>query len=290
MELIKSKRFEVWGWQAFVNFTLGGMATGFYILIIAIEFICSDTLVLLHSNTLKLLPPILVALGFLAVATEAGQPGRGLYLIRNLRSSWMSRETLSGALFISAAAADCIFPHIGLRILAIAAACGFLLSQGFIMYRACATPAWNVPIIPVYFITSGFSMGFGLWLLLGGFANIPVPFISVTMGLIIVILTLSSWVFYLRLSAITSLHESSKLARHSNSLIYAAGIGNVFAVLLLLALLVTGFFEYGVQYQRMMAILAATAILATGARQKAKIILRFNYIRPIEIGQSKCGT
>jgi DMSO reductase anchor subunit len=172
MELIKHRRFEVWGWQAFVNFTLGGMATGFYILIIAIDFILGDTPALLHSNTLKLIPPILVALGFLAVATEAGQPARGLYLIRNLRSSWMSRETVAGALFISATAADCFLPHIGLRILAIAAASGFLLSQGFIVYRACALPAWNVPIIPVYFISSSFSMGFGLWLLLGGFGKI----------------------------------------------------------------------------------------------------------------------
>lgn len=289
MELIKSKRFEVWGWQAFLNFTLGGMATGFYILVIVYDFIYRDTIKLLHPNTLKLIPPILVVLGFIAVATEAGKPARGLYLINNLRMSWMSRETAAGVLFISAAVADCIFPHVGLRILAVAAASGFLLSQGFIIYYACATPAWNVSAIPVYFIISGFSMGFGLWLLLSGFGKIPVPSILITIGLVIVILTLSSWVFYLRLPVITDLRQSSKLSHHSNSLIYKAGIGYVFAVLLLLSFLATDFLEYGVQYQRLMSIFAAAAILLTGARQKAKILLQFNYIRSIEIGQSKCS-
>ena len=290
MVLIKYKKFKVWGWQAFVNFTVGGMAAGFYILVVAIDLIYGGIPTLLHSSVIKLISPFLVALGFLAVATEAGKPARGFNLVNNMRTSWMSRETLAGVLFIFATVTDWLFPYIGFRVLAAAAAFGFLLSQGFIVYRCCATPSWNIPVIPVYFITSGFSMGFGLWLLLSGFGKIQAPFISVIVGLVMVMMTMYLWVVCSHRSGPTASRESSKLPGRFNSLIYNAGFGHVFAVLLLLALLPAVFFEFGAQYQRVMSILAATAILGTSASQKSKILLRFKYMRSIVMGQSGFNT
>ncbi|RME43027.1 MAG: hypothetical protein D6791_16450, partial [Chloroflexi bacterium] len=113
MELIRPIKQTVWRWPAVAQFTLGGMGTGFYLLGLLIAARSGgdmpESFVL--AAVFKLLGPALAALGFLALTTEAGRPSRGHNLLRHLRRSWMSRETLAGAVFIPAAFLDWLFPQ-----------------------------------------------------------------------------------------------------------------------------------------------------------------------------------
>ena len=101
MELIRSKKQKVWGWPGVVNFTLGGMASGFYLLSSLLMVLQDGMLGLSQPAGFKLVAPALIGLGFLALTTEAGHPLRARYLFRSssrLQPSIGSFHTrLSGA-------------------------------------------------------------------------------------------------------------------------------------------------------------------------------------------------
>jgi len=218
--------------------------------------------------------PVLIGLGFLALTTEAGHPLRARYLLRYLRCSWMSRETLAGALFVLVAALDWLFPHPALWGLAAAAALGLVLSHGFIVYRVRGVTAWNVALVPFLFLSSGFSMGGGLVLLaaLGGSALGVGP---VVVGLICVLLDLAVWLLFLHGARGPAFREATGSLRRPKSLLFTVGVGHLLPALSLLLLLVLP----RAGPWRAFAALAGLAIIAGGVGQKASIILTAGYLR-----------
>jgi phenylacetyl-CoA:acceptor oxidoreductase subunit 2 len=280
MELVRSKKQKVWGWPGVVNFILGGMAAGFYLLSSLVTIPQSGTLGLPQSVGFKLLAPVLVSLGFLALTTEAGWPLRGRHLFRHLRRSWMSRETLAGVLFVLAAVLDWLFPHPILWILAAAAAMGLMISHGFIVYRVRGVTAWNVPFIPLFFLTSGFATGSGL-VLLAALGKLTLGMGPVVIGLICVVLDLVVWLLYLHWSGDVAFREATEALRRPNSLIFTVGIGHLLPILLLLLLLVAPGIGARVGLERIVAALAGLAMIAGGMSQKAGIIRKAGYLRGI---------
>jgi phenylacetyl-CoA:acceptor oxidoreductase subunit 1 len=114
-----------------------------------------------------LLAPLLVGVGLLAVGVEAGRPLRGLNVFRNLRRSWMSRESAFAMAFIVLAGLDTLlWRSPWAQGAAALAGLGVAGSQGMVLLKAKGVPAWSVPLMPAHFLASALSAGAGALLLL----------------------------------------------------------------------------------------------------------------------------
>ncbi len=289
MELIQPMKQKVWGWPAVTNFIFGGAAAGFYLLCLLMASLKNNIPGESQLDALKLLAPILSVMGFLALTAEAGRPLRGLYLFRNLHRSWMSRETLAGTIFVLAATVDCFYPHMTLRVLAAIAAMGLIISQGFMVYCARAVTAWNVPIMPLVFVTSGFVLGEGLILILASMGKLTLGFGSIMIGLICVALDLVVWLTYLFWQYDVAFRKATKILRNLGVLTFTVGICRLFPFLLLLLLVAVPGINMGVKFWNYITALAGLSILIGGISQKFSIILGVNYLRGIILGQPKDG-
>jgi phenylacetyl-CoA:acceptor oxidoreductase subunit 2 len=279
MELIRPKKQKVWGWPGVINFVLGGMAAGFYLLSSLVTILQGGTLGLSQPAGFKLVTPVLISLGFLALTMEAGWPLRACHLFRHLRRSWMSREALASVIFISAAVLDWLFPHLALWVLTAAAAMGLMISHGLIVYRVRAVTAWNVPPVLLIFLTSGFATGSGL-VLLSTLGGLTLKIGPVMVGLICVVLDLGAWLLYLHWSRDATFREMTEALRRPNALIFTVGIGHLLPTLLLL-LLVAPDISVRVGLWHIVATLSGLATIAGGVSQKAGIILEAGYLRGI---------
>jgi len=118
------------------------------------------------SAAAGLLGPLLVALGLLAVGAEAGRPLRGFNVLRNLRRSWMSRESAFAMVFMLLAGLDALFwqaPWV--QAAAALAGLGVAYAQGMVLLKSKGVPAWSVPLMPSHFLASALAAGAGLLLL-----------------------------------------------------------------------------------------------------------------------------
>ena len=152
----------LWGWPAVLNFALGGLGAGLYVM-------AAVTAGFAPSPTLRIaawLGPLLVLGGFGAVATEAGRPLRGPRVLARVRTSWMSRELWLGGVFTLLAAGGLLLEDQILRALAAAAGAAFALAQGQILRHARGVMVWAVPPMPVVFLTSALVSGSGLLIVL----------------------------------------------------------------------------------------------------------------------------
>ena len=288
MVLVPPKKQHVWEWPGVVNFLLGGMSAGYYLLSSLVIILEGGTSGLSQPAGFKLLAPALVALGFLSLTIEAGQPLRAYHLFRHLRLSWMSRETLTGFIFVVAAALDRLFPHLALWGLASAAALGLIISHGFIVYRVRPIVAWNAPLVPVFFLTSALSTGSGLMLLTAlDQLNLDHGSAVMVVTLICVVLDAVAWMVYLRQSRDPAFCEATKSLRQRDALIIALGVGHLLPMLLLLLLLITPGMGPNFGLGHIAAALAGLAIVAGGASQKAGIILKAGYMTEIALGRPK---
>ncbi|MDL2121676.1 MAG: hypothetical protein LWX51_01045 [Deltaproteobacteria bacterium] len=289
MQLVQTGKQKVWGWPAVANFTLGGAATGFYLLGSVIVSLQDSALAGSPPFAFKLLAPLLIALGFLALTIEAGRPLRGHHLFRHISGSWISLECLAGAIFVPAAVIDWLFPHPVVWILAAVAAMALMISQGFIVYRARAVSAWNVPLMPLLFVTSGFSKGSGLVLLSVVLDDSAVGHPCAMIGLICVLLNLSVWFLYLSWSREATFREAIEALRRPNALIFTVGLGHLLPGILLLVILVAPGIgiDTGTGLWHTVVALAGVTMVAGGMSQKAGIILGAGYLRGIVLERSK---
>lgn len=287
MELIQQKKHHVWYWPAVANFILGGMATGLYMVSLFMEILMGEAFSTPDLLMFRLLSPLLLSLGFLTLTFEAGRPLRGYHLLRNLRTSWMSREMIAGGIFILSALLDWICPYMVLKILAATSALVLLISQGFIVYRSRAVTSWNVPLMPILFLTSGFALGAGLTLLLSVLSDLNLGLDFIATGLIILILDVAVWLTYLFRNHDSSFREATDFLRRPAALIRIIGIGHVLPILLLSPFLWEEVFDAGITSRKIILAFAGLTILAGGVRQKVYIVLWANYLRGIVMGQPK---
>ena len=286
-ELIQPKKQKVWGWPAVASFILGGTAAGIYLISLAMASLQGAPLGVSQPVIFKWLAPVLTGLGFLALTVEVGRPLRSYKLLRHLRRSWMSREALAGAIFVPAAVLDWLFPHPALSLLAAAAAMLLMISQGFILYWAQAVTAWNVPLMPLLFISSGFATGGGLVLLLAALdRSAPGPGPAVIV-LIWVVVDLAVWLLYLYWSQDAAFRAATKVLRRPKALVLTVGVGHLLPALLLLLLLVGPRVGAGAELRPIAAALAGLTVLTGGASQKTGIILEAGYLRGIVLGRPK---
>jgi phenylacetyl-CoA:acceptor oxidoreductase subunit 2 len=156
---LEPSRQQNWDWRAAGNLLCGGAGSGLVLAAAAAAAGGTDTRGALLAGTL------LVMTGLALVWTELGRPWRFLNVFRNVRSSWMSRESLAAvALAIAgpAAAVTGTGPWIAA---AAAAALVFLYSQARMLRAARGIAAWRVPAIVPLVTGTGIAEGVGLMLL-----------------------------------------------------------------------------------------------------------------------------
>jgi formate-dependent nitrite reductase membrane component NrfD len=289
MELIRPMKYRVWGWPAVTNFIIGGMASGFYLLSL-LDISLREGVAFSEPQAMifTLLSPLLVVLGFLVMTFEAGRPLRCVYLLCNLKSSWMSREVLSGILFALSASINLLFPHPLLYLLSVVASIVYLISQGFIIYRARAVTAWNVPLTPILFLTSGIVAGYGLLLIVTALSRLTFSIQMFVIGIACLALNLFVYGNYvLAFRRNLAFREATAILRNPIFLIVIVGMGHLMpGIFLIQSLLLSGENEMVNKHvQDVIFILTGLAIVSGGAFQKILIILAGNSLRDIMMGQ-----
>ena len=147
-----------WDWKASANFICGGMGSGLFIFTTAIG--------LRHPQLLPLgwLALAIMALGLATLMLKIGKPLRALYVLRQPRRSWMTREAWIAAVMFPLAALALWLASPSLLILSAVLAFGFLFCQGMIMKSATGIPVWrSVWVLPLL-LGTGFAEGGGLFL------------------------------------------------------------------------------------------------------------------------------
>lgn len=300
MELIASQKQRVWKMPAVVNFTMGGIGTGFYLLALLVilpangewlqAFLAGNAgwfSIAFVAAVFKLVGVGCAGIGFIALTTEAGQPQRGINLFRHLRRSWMSRETLAFFLFAAFAGLDWLFPFVALRALAAAAAFFLMFAQGFILYRARGVITWNTPRVIFYFVTCGFMTGAGLMLIVFNGVNFFVPLTSAfsfaAIGFVAALFNLALWFIYLS-SNDAAFQKATQALRTQKALLQIVGVGHVLPALLLMFAMAIG---PGTLLTPLVEILAGALLIFGGARQKYGIVLEAGYLRAITLSPAK---
>jgi anaerobic dimethyl sulfoxide reductase subunit C (anchor subunit) len=289
MEHIRPVKYRVWGWPAVANFVIGGMASGFYLLCF-LDILLRGGIAFSDPEAIKftLLSPLLIVLGALFMTFEAGRPLRGGYILGNLKSSWMSREVLSGTAFVLLASTNWLFPHPVLYVLSVGAVLIYLISQGYIVYRARAVTAWNVPLAPILFLTSGVVAGCGLLLIVIAMSGLIISIQIVVAGIVCLILNLFVYGFYALFPRRDhAFREATAILRNPVYLIVVLGVGHLVpGIFIILILSLTGLNEtVSKHFQEVLFVLTGLSMVSGGAFLKILIILGGNSPRSIMMGQ-----
>jgi DMSO reductase anchor subunit len=273
MEMIPAQRQSLWGWPAVVNFALGGLGAGWYVVAVLAAGLERSPGVTAASWA----TPVLVLAGFAAVAGEAGRPLRGPRVLMRLRTSWMSRELLVGIAFVLLVAADLAFPLRLHRAQAIVAAALLALAQGFIVRRARGVAAWDVPIMPVLFLLSALVSGAGAYLLVEVAAGRPAAPALIGAVLALVVVAFVAWARYLAWTSAESYARAVAPLREGRAALVITGAGYGLPLLLgLLALAAPA--VAGPALGLVGALLVAGQVYA-----KARLILAAGQLRPITL-------
>lgn len=231
---------HVWGWPGVVNFILGGAGTGIYLVNFIGGLLENGPSAALKQVPLGLLGPVLTILGFAALTTEAGQPMKGIHLFRHLRRSWLSRETLFWIMFVTAAILDWFIPNVFTRTIAVVSALALMVSQGFILYQMRAITTWNLPVMPLLFMSSGFTSGSGIALLVSGLTRSPLAFFTTMIGITALCANLLIWFLYLHWSPSTDFLQATAKLRRPFALVTIVGLGHILPLAFLIFPVVTG--------------------------------------------------
>jgi DMSO reductase anchor subunit len=237
--IIKSQRRQkVWHAGALINFTAGGAAAGLYLLLVCAVSVFGDSS--LVRGRAAIVSLLLVTTGFASLCFEAGNPLKSVYLLKNLRHSWMSREVLFGAIFVLTVTLNFLIPSSLLIHVAALSAFGFLFSQGCILHACNAITAWNRWQVPFLILLSGLTSGAGIWLIL-----MPDEWIlerAVT-GTVLCLLLLHGalWAHYLFASRDKSFRIATQPLRGLRFLVPQVLIGQLWPLLVLLTLRIDAF-------------------------------------------------
>lgn len=285
IEVFPAEPQGAWGWQIAANFILVGAGTGFYLFSYFVLVLGDRSFVLSKQVQYSLLAPVLAALGFLALTAKPGRPLRSIYLFNNIRQAWVSRETLLWGIFIPVVIIDWLIPNMVLRFLAIVAAFALMISQGAILYQIRAIPGWNVLVMPMFFISSGFASGGGVFMLIGGMTRSPLLSGAITMTLIAIIANLAMWLLYLYRFRSATFREATDKLRRPLSLSVTIGIGHLLPVVLLCSLIVRNYYEP----ERLFfaEIVGGVAVLLGIIFQKMTIMVSASNMKAIVIGALK---
>jgi DMSO reductase anchor subunit len=221
-----------------------------------------------------------VLAGFVAVATEAGRPFRGVRVLTRGRTSWMSRELWLGGGFALGAALSLAVDGHGPRVLAAATALTLTLAQGQILRHARGVAAWAVPPMPAVFLTSALVSGGGLLLLLEAGRGRPSdPVLGLT--LVVLIVHVGVWSVFLNWSREPAFLEGVRPLRE------ASGGGESLVGSYLLPSLAVALAVAVPALGRPLAAAAGLLMVAGQVATKAALIRKAGQLRPITLPRER---
>jgi anaerobic dimethyl sulfoxide reductase subunit C (anchor subunit) len=273
VELIPARRQILWGWQAVVNFVLGGIGAGLYGTAVLTAGFERTPAVALASW----LAPLLVLAGFAAVAAEAGRPLRGPRVLWKIRTSWMSRELWIGGAFVLLVAADFAFPLRLHRAQALAAAVLLALAQGMILRCSRGVAAWDVPLMPWLFLLSAAVSGSGVYMFLEVLVGRTVPPAVIEASLVLLVAALGLDRAYVFTPAGHAFRDATASLRDGWAGRVGIGVGTVIPLGALAVALASP-----VAAAPAVA-LAGLAMVAGQAHVKTELIVRAGLLRPITV-------
>jgi phenylacetyl-CoA:acceptor oxidoreductase subunit 2 len=145
----------------------------------------------------------LVGSGLFAVWLELGRPWRAINVLRNPRTSWMSREAYAatvlfgvGTLAVSLELARSpVAPSA--MLVALIVAPGFAYCQGRMLQAAKGIPAWRSPALPALIVATALAEGAGAWWIAAAWAGAgTTP--ALALFLLALVARLAAWLAYRR--------------------------------------------------------------------------------------------
>jgi DMSO reductase anchor subunit len=283
IELIAPTKQKEWGWPAAANFTLGGGGTGFYLFTFLTMIFENPNSALNDPIPYWMMAPVLVALGFLCLIIETGRLLRIPYIFRHLGKAWISKEILAFTLFVPSVILDHFFPHSIFKACAVLSSIFFMVAQGFVLYSSRAIPAWNLSIMPLFFLSSGFASGAGLALLLAASGRLVIEGGLVMLSMICVIWNLIVWLFYLRWSSAIDFRSATEALRRPFMIFSTMVFGHAFPILILLLIQIRPFPEMGAMLDSIFSMVSGLAIITGVTAQKAGMVLSSGFIGKITL-------
>lgn len=253
-----------WDYRAATNFACGGLGAG---LVVAAAVSGLDGPALAWPMLIGL---AIVGCGLTAVFLELGRPLRAANVIRNPRTSWMTREALVAPLLFASGIAAAATGRMALAALAAVLALVFVWCQGRMLRAARGIPAWRAAELPALFVTTSLAEGLGLWLAIAAFLDAA----SMRVAGLLALAVVARLVVY----RIYRRSVNDGLAPGAAKALEAAGrellIVGTIVVLVLLALAVA---VSPAGLSRWLALGAGLAAAVAGVRMKASLVLRAGY-------------
>ena len=163
-----------WDWKAAANFICGGAGASLFALSVFYGEIVTAAFAL-----------GLMALGLGVLFFKIGRPLRFLYVLRQPRRSWMSREAWLaaflfplGILYVATGAAGAVAACVALA---------FLVAQAMILKESRGVPAWRTPHIVPLIVATGFAEGAAL-------LSLIVPFWP-AVALLVILRAIAWWTY-----------------------------------------------------------------------------------------------
>lgn len=277
MEIVRSRQQRIWRLPAVINFTLGSMGAGFFLLTLIERWLDGGSAG--GRGIIEgLLAVALILTGFFALLFEAGNPLKSYLTILNVRHSWMSRELLFAILFIGLVGLDWLAPHPLIRALAGVTAFLFIVSQAFIVFRSRAVLSWNVWPIPPLFVLSGMASGCGLLLFMRIPEGISIRMTIFTLCLLLLCLGVLLYYLFAFRKGEADFQAATRYLRSRLSLSVGVVAGLVGPLILLLVTL-----SSGTALANGLDALVGMCIIVGASWRTRDIITRAGYFRRIEL-------
>jgi formate-dependent nitrite reductase membrane component NrfD len=145
--------------------------------------------------------------------------------------------------------------------------------------------AWNVPIIPLFFISSGLATGSGLFLLLTTVADLGLNKTVVAISICSASLNILVWFTYLKWSKTPEFLASTERLRRPISMFITLGLGHLLPLLILLPMAMGSNELLTRQIGENAAAFAGLLLIWAGMLQKSGLILKTGYFRGIGFGE-----
>ena len=153
-----------WDWKAAANFLCGGAGSGLFMFSALIGM----------NGTPVFVPGLaalaLVALGLTMLMFKIGRPLRFLYVLRQPKRSWMTREAWVVIVWFPLGLFALWSNHPPFLLPAALLGLLFLFCQGMILEQAKGIPAWRNPRVIAFIMATGLAEGCGLFLALAAFS------------------------------------------------------------------------------------------------------------------------
>lgn len=247
-EGIEPRHQRHWNWMAAANFLFGGSGAALFAFAVAY-----------HAASAAAAGMALMALGLTVLFFKIGRPLRFLYVLRQPRRSWMSREAWLAGFFFPVAVWSLAAPSKAAAMAAALLGLSFLVAQALILKEARGIPAWRQASIVPLVILTGLTEGAGLLAL-----ALPVPVLLAAL----VVMRWGAWLIYarslVRAGAPRGALEALRALRH-----WMTGLG------LLAPLALLGFEVYG--SGRLAGALAGVSAVAAGWLFKFVLVTRAGY-------------